>query len=230
MTSARTGWTMDDYCTGCVYQGRAGSRLICEYLLRTGHMRPCPPGEGCTAKKMEGDVNEMPRRSTFDKDRALALHADGKTDLEIADMIGANLSTVRSWRVRAGLSPNRPIAGGTRPEVTVEIPEGLKPAARREPLEGFEPVPVETPVPPEPAAEPSPAPEPVPEPKPPKTPEPDPVPAKQDAEDPVTVEIFFRGCSIRVDAARPAQIAAAGKLLAGVSAVLEAVSISDTNK
>ncbi len=44
---------MDEKCDGCrfsipVYMGD-GEELLraCVYILRTGHRRPCPPGEQC---------------------------------------------------------------------------------------------------------------------------------------------------------------------------------------
>ena len=170
----------------------------------------------------------MPRRSTFDKDRARALYAENKTDVEIADVIGATASAVKNWRRREGLYTQRRDSGGTRPEVTVDIPEGLQPAVRKDSLDGFEPVQIKPPEPLEPPAE-LPA---APDPEPPKMPMPEepPTTAKQDAEDPVTVEIIYRGCHVCVDADRLEQISVAGKILAGISAVFDAVSNSDTNK
>ena len=32
----------------------------CAYILDTGHRRPCPFGEGCTAKETSGKVRRMP--------------------------------------------------------------------------------------------------------------------------------------------------------------------------
>lgn len=50
-------------CRGCMYQGYlyAGDKApcICDYLLITGHHRPCPFGAGCTVKKL---VNGRNRR------------------------------------------------------------------------------------------------------------------------------------------------------------------------
>ena len=42
-------------CQGCAYWYRvngqaAGKFGFCEYILVTGHRRPCPPGEDCTEK------------------------------------------------------------------------------------------------------------------------------------------------------------------------------------
>ena len=52
-------------CKGCMYQGHLYTSdkelRTCDYLLITGHRRPCPPGAGCTAKKL---VNGRSRRKT----------------------------------------------------------------------------------------------------------------------------------------------------------------------
>lgn len=39
-------------CSGCTYYRPlwGGYGMICNYLLDTGHMRPCPPGAGCIVK------------------------------------------------------------------------------------------------------------------------------------------------------------------------------------
>lgn len=45
---------MRENCEGCrfavpVYMGDGDELLTaCVYILRQGHRRPCPPGEGCT--------------------------------------------------------------------------------------------------------------------------------------------------------------------------------------
>lgn len=50
-------------CKGCMYQGYLYSEnknlRTCDYLLITGQSRPCPPGAGCTVKKL---VNGRARR------------------------------------------------------------------------------------------------------------------------------------------------------------------------
>lgn len=44
-------------CEGCryaapVYMGDGDELMTaCVYILRTGHRRPCPPGEGCTVRE-----------------------------------------------------------------------------------------------------------------------------------------------------------------------------------
>lgn len=39
-----------DNCGDCQYRGKVGGMPCCDYFLRTGNRRPCPPGEGCTVK------------------------------------------------------------------------------------------------------------------------------------------------------------------------------------
>lgn len=43
---------MKKHCPGCLYyHAYYRVNLCCNYLLDTGHRRPCPPGVQCTAKK-----------------------------------------------------------------------------------------------------------------------------------------------------------------------------------
>lgn len=41
---------MDKNCYDCVYRGKIGGMPCCDYIFRTGHRRPSPPGADCTAK------------------------------------------------------------------------------------------------------------------------------------------------------------------------------------
>lgn len=38
-------------CVGCIYVSMIGIPS-CHYIVRTGHKRPCPPGEGCEVKRV----------------------------------------------------------------------------------------------------------------------------------------------------------------------------------
>ena len=53
----------DQACKGCEYHGKLHpgetSPGCCDYLLITGRRRPCPPGAGCTEKRL---VNRRKRR------------------------------------------------------------------------------------------------------------------------------------------------------------------------
>lgn len=46
------GKVCDKYCSSCIYSTlvTGGCNKICNYLLYTDKMRPCPPGEGCTVR------------------------------------------------------------------------------------------------------------------------------------------------------------------------------------
>ena len=39
-------------CFGCVYMGFASTYPCCNYIFMEDEKRPCPPGEGCTVKKL----------------------------------------------------------------------------------------------------------------------------------------------------------------------------------
>ena len=50
---------MPAYCVGCIYRRGSRGETSCDYILMTGVRRPCPAGEGCTAKKTEGSKKEI---------------------------------------------------------------------------------------------------------------------------------------------------------------------------
>ena len=41
----------DRACAGCVYFGWVSYMGCCNYFLKTGKRRPCPPGKDCTVKQ-----------------------------------------------------------------------------------------------------------------------------------------------------------------------------------
>lgn len=41
---------MANYCSDCAYHGKCAGMICCNYLEKTGTMRPCNPGDGCTVK------------------------------------------------------------------------------------------------------------------------------------------------------------------------------------
>ena len=42
-----------NHCKGCIYSCLLWADWYsCDYIFKTGKRRPCPPGEGCTVKKM----------------------------------------------------------------------------------------------------------------------------------------------------------------------------------
>lgn len=112
--------------------------MTCDYLLMTGHRRPCPGGKDCTVKKTEGDGNEMPRRSTFDKSRARELLAAGWSVADVATELGATVAAIRQWRRRAGIPVERTPRSEADPADTPQAPA----EAKAGPLEGFLPLPL----------------------------------------------------------------------------------------
>ena len=71
---------------------------------------------GCDVPEMP-KVNQRPLRAhdvLFNEDRARALFAEGKSDLDIAEMLGISVSTFATWRRKNGMK--RP-KGGERLEM-----------------------------------------------------------------------------------------------------------------
>lgn len=54
-------------CYGCVYCGSIAEMPICHYIFIEDKMRGCPPGEGCTKKRLKTEEYEKTK-----KDRARA--------------------------------------------------------------------------------------------------------------------------------------------------------------
>lgn len=44
---------MSNPCKGCIYSLVTNCGTYCQYILITEHRRPCPPGRGCTVKKVQ---------------------------------------------------------------------------------------------------------------------------------------------------------------------------------
>lgn len=119
MGSSKNCYASHPACKGCIYLGAAGNYPVCNYLLATKQRRPCPAGAGCTVKvsKSKG-VRKTVKRVTWDERRARALLAEGKSDIETADMVGIAVSTLRSWKQRNGLTRKR--APATAEEATTQ--------------------------------------------------------------------------------------------------------------
>ena len=69
---------------------------------------------GCDVPEMP-KVNQRPLRAhdvLFNEDRARALFADGKSDLDIAEMLGVSVYAFATWRRKNGL--NRPKGGAAQ--------------------------------------------------------------------------------------------------------------------
>lgn len=69
---------------------------------------------GCDVPEMP-KVKQRPLRAhdvLFNEDRARALFADGKSDLDIAEMLGISVSTFAAWRRKNGMK--RPMGGAAQ--------------------------------------------------------------------------------------------------------------------
>lgn len=101
---------------------------------------------GCDVPDMP-EVKQRPLRAhdlLFDEDRARALFADGKSDLDIAEMLGISVSTFAAWRRKNGMK--RPMGGAA--------PRKARTAAKQKPCKAQPPMPPEAETPaPEPAPE-----------------------------------------------------------------------------
>lgn len=126
------------YCVGCDYLSRLGT---CDFILITGISRPSAYGDGCTEYRKDG---ERVRRIEWDTARAEALKAEGKSYLEIAEMVGASRAAIVSYFQR-----RKP---ASQPRKREESPSE---AAQRAATKAPEPAPAETvtPEPPAPVAD-----------------------------------------------------------------------------
>lgn len=101
---------------------------------------------GCDVPDMP-EVKQRPLRAhdvLFDEDRARALFAEGKSDLDIAEMLGISVSTFAAWRRKNGMK--RPMGGAA--------PRKARTAAKQKPCKAQPPMPPEAETPaPEPAPE-----------------------------------------------------------------------------
>lgn len=85
----------DKHCLGCYFY-RGDHVKMCNYMLFTGVMRPCPPGEGCTVKVGRKDL--YMKKPTWDTDAGRQMWLDGKSDNEIADEFHISAGAVTSYR------------------------------------------------------------------------------------------------------------------------------------
>ena len=101
---------------------------------------------GCDVPEMP-KVNQRPLRAhdvLFNEDRARAQFAEGKSDLDIAEMLGISVSTFAAWRRKNGMK--RPMGGAA--------PRKDRTAAKQKPCKAQPPTPPEAEIPaPEPAPE-----------------------------------------------------------------------------
>lgn len=97
---------MDAYCNGCKHKHYFGSgeTSCCGYILDTGHKRPCPAGAGCTEHtNVERAKQSKPEKPAYDCKLMRKLFFDGKTDKQIAQIVGRSETAICSCRKRNGL-------------------------------------------------------------------------------------------------------------------------------
>ena len=101
---------------------------------------------GCDVPVLQ-EVKQKPLRAKevlFDENRARALFAEGKSDLEIAEMLGISVYAFATWRRKNGMK--RPMGGAA--------PRKDRTAAKQKPCKAQPPIPPEAEFPaPEPAPE-----------------------------------------------------------------------------
>lgn len=83
------------YCLPCIYYGK--STMSCDYIFLENARRPCPGGEGCTARRLKKDVNRM-GRPKWDTELGMQMWLEGKKDREIAEYFGIASNTVTTCR------------------------------------------------------------------------------------------------------------------------------------
>ena len=121
-------------CRACIYAmqlanaGTSKATVCCDYIGRTGHMRPCPAGDGCTEfRPREGLAYNgfrqknfrLPRSHhgykdsvtgeywwAFDPEEAYKLWEEGKNDKWIGTLLGCSGAAVGRWRKSRGLGIN----------------------------------------------------------------------------------------------------------------------------
>ena len=87
-------------CSGCVYSAILRSNLVvCDYLCRTLHRRPCPPGKECTVRVNEPYFRVYEKK--FDHDAIYAMLKEGVRVKDIADKIGCSPQLV--WKLKRNL-------------------------------------------------------------------------------------------------------------------------------
>ena len=108
-----------DYCRGCIYLGTFHAyEKCCDYILMTKRRRPCPSGDGCTAKKTREGTALKER--AWDTERAKALLIGGSSYTATADAVGCKVEELKSWmkceqnRKAAWLEDYKPARGRGR--------------------------------------------------------------------------------------------------------------------
>lgn len=89
---------------------------FCQYCVITGQHRPCPPGDciGVYRPKDESRtfaLTVVGKRVTFDKEKAMSLYIEGKSDAEIGKELGVSYKAIRNWRNYEGLPSTKAMKG-----------------------------------------------------------------------------------------------------------------------
>ena len=114
----------------CVYYAvgsNDGYNGACDYILITGHRRPCGFGTVCTVKETQGRKMRSGGMSQEVEAKVKQLYAQGYSDPSIAQAVGMTSTMIRYWRLRNELPPN---ANGGRPRKN-QTAEAKKKAAPR---------------------------------------------------------------------------------------------------
>lgn len=98
----------DPWCVKCIYYAK--STRSCDYILIEDHPRPCPGGQGCTARRTRRATMPGIRKPQWDTELGRLLWLDGKTDAQIAEELGIGVGAVTSYRTRHWMK------GTARPE------------------------------------------------------------------------------------------------------------------
>lgn len=95
----------DKYCDGCIYRGLIhGEFPWCKYLFTEDHMRPCPPGEGCTVKLTPEMIAARKKAEKIEKVMLTITCQICGTEFQTTDMKRKNCSKecLKESRRRAG--------------------------------------------------------------------------------------------------------------------------------
>ena len=105
---------VDSYCEGCEHCAQMRTiNAVCNYLLDTGHRRPCPSGKGCTEHTSKKPITI--KRGGFkgvmwNTSLAKRMVEEGKTDKEIASAVGRSEKTIQNWRFRNEMRKRRSVS------------------------------------------------------------------------------------------------------------------------
>lgn len=102
-----------NHCAHCIYHAVTDGMITCDYILITGHRRPCPPGKLCTVRLTK--EGEKMTKINIDIKQVRRLIDEGKTIEEIASALNVSRSTVDRFLHQHGLSTKkraRPVPEG----------------------------------------------------------------------------------------------------------------------